>query len=153
MKLDDILAITGKPGLFKLVSATRQGVLVESLLDGKRMPASNRTDISALKDIAIYTQTEELPLAEVFDKIYALEDGGLALDPKGKSNEELMEYMAKVLPDFDQSRVYPSHLKKLFSWYNLLHEKSLLLPTEEAASESEETESGAEEAAPEKDQD
>lgn len=131
MKLDDILAITGKPGLYKLVSATRQGVLVESIVDGKRMPASQRSDVSALKDIAIYTTEEEVPLGEVFDKIYALEDGKPCLDPKGKSNAELLEYMEKVLPDFDQSRVYPSHLKKLFSWYNLLLEKDLLVPDSE----------------------
>ena len=80
MKLDDILAIGGKPGLFKLVKATRQGVLVESLLDQKRMPVSQRADVSALSDIAIYTYEEELPLGEVYDRLFEKLEGGKAFN-------------------------------------------------------------------------
>lgn len=142
IQLDDILAIGGKPGLFQLVKATRQGVLVESLLDGKRMPVSQRADVSALKDIAIYTYGEEVPLGQVYFNIQQKEKGGACIDPKGKSNDELKDYMLEVLPEFDQERVYPSHLKKLFAWYNLLHEKGLLKvsleeQTEEPSEESE----------------
>lgn len=136
MKLDDILSIGGKPGLFQLVKATRQGVLVESLLDGKRMPISQRADVSALSDIAIYTYAEELPLTEVYDRLYEKLDGGLALDAKKASGEDLKSFMLDFMPDYDQERVYTSHLKKLFTWYNLLHERGLLNRGEEASAEA-----------------
>ncbi|WP_421754276.1 DUF5606 domain-containing protein [Croceimicrobium sp.] len=146
MKLDDILAIGGKPGLFKLVKATRQGVLVESLLDQKRMPVSQRADVSALSDIAIYTYEEELPLGEVYDRLFEKLEGAKALDVKKASGDDLREFMSSFLPDYDEERVYTSHLKKLFSWYNLLHECDLLnrpddkaaeAPAEESSEESE----------------
>ncbi len=137
MKLDDILAIGGKPGLFKLVKATRQGVLVESLLDQKRMPVSQRADVSALSDIAIYTYEEELPLEEVFDRLYEKLEGAKAIETKTAKPEELKDYMSDFLPDYDEDRVYTSHIKKLFSWYNLLHDSDLLNRQEEASSEEE----------------
>jgi len=138
MKLDDILSIGGKPGLYKLVKATRQGVLVESLLDQKRMPVSQRADVSALSDIAIYTYEEELPLNEVYDRLYEKLNGEKALDAKKASGDELREFMSDFLPDYDEDRVYTSHLKKLFSWYNLLHDCGLLNRSEESAEASEE---------------
>ncbi len=134
MKLDEILSIGGKPGLYKLIKATRQGVLVESLIDGKRMPVSQRAEVSALSDIAIYTYEEEVPLSEIFDKVYDKEEGGLAIEAKKANNEELKAYMEEILPDFDQERVYPSHLKKLFTWYNMLHAKDMLIQEVEDAS-------------------
>lgn len=149
MKLDDILSIGGKPGLFKLVKATRQGVLVESLLTGKRMPVSQRADVSALSDIAIYTYEEELPLEEVYDRIHAKLDGAKAKDIKKASHDELKAYISEFLPDYDEDRVYPSHIKKLFSWYNVLHECGLLSrqPEGEAGEANEANEAGeAEEA-------
>ena len=140
MKLEEILSIGGKPGLYKLIKATRQGVLVESLTDGKRMPVSQRAEVSALSDIAIYTYEEEVPLSEIFDKLYDKEEGGLAIDAKKASTEELKAYMEEILPNFDQDRVYPSHLKKLFSWYNMLHAKDMLIQeTEDASAEAEES--------------
>lgn len=138
MKLDDILSIGGKPGLYKLVKATRQGVLVESLLDQKRMPVSQRADVSALSDIAIYTYEEELPLNEVYDRLYEKLNGEKALDAKKASGDELREFMSDFLPDYDEDRVYTSHLKKLFSWYNLLHDCDLLNRSEEQAKAAEE---------------
>lgn len=136
MKLDDILSIGGKPGLFQLVKATRQGVLVESLLDKKRMPVSQRADVSALSDIAIYTYEEELPLGEVYQRLYDKLEGAKAIEAKKASNDELKEYMSDFLPDYDTDRVYTSHLKKLFTWYNLLHDNDLLnRPEEEESSE------------------
>ena len=134
MKLKEILSIGGKPGLFKLIKATRQGVLVESLIDGKRMPVSQRAEVSALSDIAIYTYEEEVPLSEIFDKIFDKENGGLCLEPKKASSEELKAYMEEILPNFDQERVYGSHLKKLFTWYNMLHGKDMLIQEVEDAS-------------------
>tara|TARA_R110000868_G_scaffold113005_2_gene303734 strand:+ start:928 stop:1365 length:438 start_codon:yes stop_codon:yes gene_type:complete len=140
MKLEEILSIGGKPGLYKLIKATRQGVLVESLTDGKRMPVSQRAEVSALSDIAIYTYEEEVPLSEIFDKVYDKAEGGLAIDAKTASNDELKAYMEEILPNFDQERVYPSHLKKLFSWYNMLHAKDMLIQeTEDASAEAEES--------------
>ncbi len=142
MKLDDILSIGGKPGLYQLVKATRQGVLVESLLDQKRMPVGQRADVSALSDIAIYTYEEELPLGEVYQKLYDKLEGAKALDAKKASNDELRAFMESFLPDYDQERVYTSHLKKLFTWYNLLHDSGLLnRPEEGDATEAEAEES------------
>lgn len=143
MKLDDILAIGGKPGLYQLVKGTRQGAIVESLLDGKRMPVSQRADVSALSDIAIYTYSEELPLTEVYDKLYAKLNGEKAIEVKKASGEDLKNFMLDFMEDYDQERVYTSHLKKLFAWYNLLHEKGLLNRAEagaEAEAEAEEKE-------------
>jgi len=140
MKLEEILSIGGKPGLYKLIKATRQGVLVESLIDGKRMPVSQRAEVSALSDIAIYTYEEEIPLADIFDKVYDKEEGGLAIDAKKASTEELKAYMEEILPTFDQERVYPSHLKKLFTWYNTLHAKDMLIQEAEDTSAEAKTE-------------
>jgi hypothetical protein len=126
MQLDDILSIGGKPGLFKLVKATRQGVLVESLLDGKRMPVSQRADVSALKDIAIYTLSEEKPLPEVLASIGNTTEWQPVDNPKKAAAEDLKNLMLEVLPDYDEERVYVSHLKKVFSWYNLLLEKEVI---------------------------
>ncbi len=142
MKLDDILSIGGKPGLYKLVKATRQGVLVEGLMDKKRMPVSQRADVSALSDIAIYTYAEELPLGEVYQKLYDKLDGAKALDAKKASNDELRAFMEDFLPDYDKERVYTSHLKKLFTWYNLLHECDLLNRPEDDAKQEQSQEEG-----------
>jgi hypothetical protein len=135
MKLEEILSIGGKPGLYKLIKATRQGVLVESLIDGKRMPVSQRAEVSALSDIAIYTYEAEVPLSEIFDKVFEKEKGGLAIEAKKANTEELKAYMEEILPNFDQERVYPSHLKKLFTWYNMLHAKDMLIQETEGTSE------------------
>lgn len=140
MKLEEILSIGGKPGLYKLIKATRQGVLVESLIDGKRIPVSQRAEVSALSDIAIYTYEEEVPLSEIFDKIYDKENGGLCLDSKKATAEEMKTYMEEILPNFDQERVYTSHLKKLYSWYNMLHAKDMLIQeVEDASAQAEES--------------
>lgn len=130
MDLEGILAIGGKPGLYKLVAQSRGGVIVQSLADDKRFPVSQSSNVSALKDIAIYTHEEEVPLVEVFEKISAKENKGKAIEHKANP-EELKAYMAEVLPDYDQERVYTSDLKKLFQWYNLLQEQGLLTETAE----------------------
>lgn len=131
MNLEGLLAISGKSGLFRLVAQSRGGVIVESLTEKKRFPVSQTGNVSALADIAIYTYGDEVPLPEVYDKIYAQEDGGRSLDPKEKSEKELRAYMEQILPDYDADRVYYSDLKKLFNWYNLLHELELLEPSTE----------------------
>lgn len=119
MQLNEILSITGKPGLYKILSSTNTKVITESLLDGKKLAVSGTQRISSLADITMFTYEEDIPLEEVFNKVFAHAKGEEAIHPKSKP-EELRAYMTEVLPDFDEDRVYNSDLKKLFSWYNLL---------------------------------
>jgi hypothetical protein len=118
--LKEILSVTGKPGLFKLVSQAKNMLIVESLIDGKRIPTYSKDKVVSLGDIAIFTDTEEVPLAEVFEKIKTKENAAIAsIDPKS-DNETLRKYLAEVLPDYDRERVYPSDIRKLIMWYNTL---------------------------------
>lgn len=135
MNLEGILTIGGKPGLYKLVAQSRGGVIVESITEEKRFPVGQTSNVSALKDIAIYTYDEEVPLGDVFSKIYEKEDGGKAIDHKAKP-AELKSYMEEILPEYDRDRVYNSDLKKLFQWYNLLHEEGMITESEESTEET-----------------
>lgn len=119
MSLEKILSISGKPGLYELKTQTRSGFLAESLIDGRKISVSGRNNVSLLSEIAIYTLTEEVPLRRVFSKIAEKENGGPAISHKS-SNVELEEYFFEVLPDYDEDRVYPSDIKKVVQWYNLL---------------------------------
>jgi hypothetical protein len=125
MELKDILAISGHGGLFKFISQGRNGIIVESFLDGKRMNAPGTAKISSLEDIAIFTEDEDVPLAKVLRTIREKEQGGPALNHKA-SNAELKTYFEGILPDYDRERVYVSDIKKLVSWYNILSENNLL---------------------------
>lgn len=118
--LKTILSISGKPGLFKLVSQGKNMLIVESLVDKKRVPAYAKDKVISLGDIAIYTDETEVPLHEVLTSVKNKENGNLvSVNPTAKP-EELRAFMAEVLPDFDRERVYPSDIKKLISWYNIL---------------------------------
>jgi hypothetical protein len=119
MSLEKILSISGKPGLYQLITQTRTGLLAESIVDGKKISVNARQNVSLLSEIAIYTLTEELPLREVFRKISKKENGGEAISHKS-SKDELEEYFFDVLPDYDEDRVYPGDIKKVLQWYNLL---------------------------------
>ncbi|MCB0762472.1 MAG: DUF5606 domain-containing protein [Flavobacteriales bacterium] len=134
MNLKDILAISGKPGLYKLLTSSRSNVIVESLINGKRMPVHAAHKISSLEDISIYTYEEDVPLVEVFEKIYAHTGGKSAIDHKAPSGE-LRGYMSDVMPEYDEDRVYDSDLRKLFQWYNLLLELGLLAEGEDSVVE------------------
>ncbi|MDD2287381.1 MAG: DUF5606 domain-containing protein [Bacteroidales bacterium] len=125
MDLSKILSISGKPGLYLLVSQTKTGALVESLLDGKRQPAFSNERISSLEDISIFTLEEDIPLKKVFELIYSKENGGECISHKSDNNK-IVQYMEEILPDFDRDRVYVSDMKKLFSWYNILNAKGLI---------------------------
>lgn len=125
MDLSKILSISGKPGLYLLVSQTKTGALVESLLDGKRQPAFSNERISSLEDISIFTLEEDIPLKKVFELIYSKENGGDCISHKSDNNK-IVQYMEEILPDFDRDRVYVSDMKKLFSWYNILNAKGLI---------------------------
>ena len=134
MDLSGILAISGYPGLFKMIGQTKGGVVVESMLDGKRMPAYTTQRILSLEDITIYTVDGDVPLIEIFDKIAKKEKHGLSLDPSKVKMDELRDYLQGVQKDYDRERVYASDLKKLFVWYNILSEKGL---TKDAKNEEE----------------
>lgn len=131
MELKDILAISGKPGLFVNIGQSKNGVIVESLLDGKRFPAFAHERISSLAEISVFTLEDDVPLNEVFKKIFDKYEGKKAIDAKS-SGDELKAFMTEVLPDYDEERVYTSDIKKLLNWYNLLVSKELLeFPDEE----------------------
>lgn len=115
-----ILSIAGKPGLFKLISQGKNMLIVEELATGKRRPAYMRDKVMSLADISMYSTDEDVPLYTIYDKISKLE-GGKAVDVKALENDEdVREYFAKVLPDFDRERVYTSDIRKALSWYNQL---------------------------------
>ena len=116
-----IITVSGKPGLYRLISSGRNMFVVEAIdATHKRMPVYNSDKIVMLDDIAIYTDTEEVPLREVFAKIYEKENGVLSIDLKMATPEELVEYFEGIMPDYDRERVYLTHIKKMFSWYNIL---------------------------------
>jgi hypothetical protein len=124
MSLEKVLSISGKPGLFKLKNQTRNGFLAESLLDGKIINVSGRHNVSLLSEIAIYTLTEEVPLRKVFQKIAEKEEGKETINHK-VSKVELEEFFFEILPDYDEDRVYPSDIKKVVQWYNMLVKNGL----------------------------
>lgn len=137
--LEKILAISGKPGLFKLISGSKRMVVVESLLDGKRTPAYTTDRVISLSDIAMYTEETEVPLNEVFmniQKIYG--ENPIEVDYKKASETELHDFMAKALPEYDRERVHNSDIKKLIQWYNLLLKNGLTDFSEESEEKSEE---------------
>lgn len=151
--LQTILAISGKPGLYRLVSRGNRSLIVESIdAQHRRMPAFGGDKVISLADIAMYTEEEEVPLAQVFSNMKAHEEGKVAsIEYKKASKEELFNYLAIVLPNFDRDRVFPGDVKKLVQWYNILVENKIdnfeedLQQSEEAPAE-EATETPAEEA-------
>ncbi|MBO5553758.1 MAG: DUF5606 domain-containing protein [Paludibacteraceae bacterium] len=119
--LKEILAITGKPGLYKLVNRGTNMLIVESLLDGKRMPTYARDKIVSLGEISMFTTGEDVSLSEVLTSTGKKEGlKPVAFDPKKADNETLKQWFGEVLPDWDEDRVYPSDIRKLIQWYNIL---------------------------------
>lgn len=133
-----ILAISGKPGLYKLVSSNKNNLIVESLdASHKRMPAFGSDRVTSLSDIAMYTYEEDIPLMKVLASLRDKEEGKKAsIDYKKASGAELQEYFGNVLPDFDRDRVQNSHIKKLIQWYNILVEAGITDFEEEETEES-----------------
>ncbi|MEL0109020.1 MAG: DUF5606 domain-containing protein [Cryomorphaceae bacterium] len=134
MDLRTVLSVSGKPGLFKLIAHQKNGVVVESLLDGKRTAISANANVSSLGDIAIYTYEEEVPLRDVFKAMAEVTEGKEALSHKS-SKDQLEDFFGEVLPKFDQERVYASDIKKVVQWFNILVKNDLLSILEEEASE------------------
>ena len=119
--LKNILSITGKPGLYKLVSQGNNMLIVESLLDGKRMPTYARDKIVSLGEISMYTMGEDIALSDVLTNLGKKEElKAVSFDPKKADNNQLHTFFAEVLPDYDRDRVYPSDIRKLIQWYNIL---------------------------------
>lgn len=140
MDLTKIISISGKPGLYKLISQTKGGFIVEDLDKGKKTSISAQNNVSVLENVAIYGVSEEFPLKEVFTRFYNKENGGPTINHK-ESGASLRKYIEEVLPEYDESKVYDSDLKKLFQWYNILQAKGLVTPepeTEEVGEEKEE---------------
>ncbi len=135
MELNEIISITGQGGLFKVIARTKTGLIVESLKDNKRQPVYGSQKISALEDVSLFGQSEDVPLTKVFRNIFEKENGGKAIDAKS-DEKSLKNYFLSVFPDYDQSRVYISDIKKVFSWYNTLHDLGMLKVSEEKSAES-----------------
>ena len=136
--LKEILSISGKSGLYKLISQGKNMFITESLIDKKRIPVYASDKSVSLGDIAIYTEDEEVPLVNILSKIKEKENGGkITLDPSVKP-EELRNYFAEILPEFDRDRVYPSDIKKIINWYNILVNAGLTQFDEEEKEEEKE---------------
>ena len=119
--LKNILSITGKPGLYKLISQGNNMLIVESLLDGKRVPTYARDKIVSLGEISMYTMGEDIALSEVLTNLGKKEEfKAVSFDPKKADNNQLHAFFAEVLPEYDRDRVYPSDIRKLIQWYNIL---------------------------------
>ena len=139
--LKTILSIAGKPGLYKLISQGKNMLIVESLVDKKRVPAYGHEKIISLGDIAMYTDTDDVPLSEVLEAVKKKENGAAAtLDVKKAGKAELFAYFGEVLPNFDRDRVYPTDIKKLIAWYNLLIANGITDFAEVEEAEAEEAE-------------
>ncbi len=119
MELKEILAISGQPGLYRYVAQSTRGVIVESLTDGKRTNVSGHAKVSALTEISMFTEEGDIPLAEVFTRLYDHTGGKRAIDSR-EEGEKLRTAFAEFLPEYDRQRVHLSDMKKCFAWYNLL---------------------------------
>lgn len=119
MKLKDIVAISGKPGLYKIISNTKNNMIVESLIDKKRMPVFADQRISALDMVSIYTTDGDITLKDAFKLVFEKKKGKIDL-PTRADKQELFHLMDELLPDWDKERVYANDIKKFISWYNIL---------------------------------
>ena len=120
MNLKDILSITGKPGLYKTVAQAKNGVIVESISDGKRFQVFANDKISSLEEISIFTDGDDLPLKVVLKRMHDQENGAAASNPKS-DDKAMRAYFAGIVPEYDKERVYVSHIRKILVWYNLLN--------------------------------
>lgn len=138
--LRTILSVTGKPGLYKLISQGNNLLIVEDLITGKRTPLHSRDKVVSLGDIAMYTQTDDRPLGEILDAVYAAKNGE-KIDIKAiGGNDGLRDAFGEIVTDYDRDRVYPSDIRKLFAWYNLLRDAGFEKFTEEQTEETEKSE-------------
>ena len=125
MNLEGLLYVSGKPGLFKLVSNTKNTVIIESLTDKKRRPIHSQTQANMLEEIGIYTYNDTKPISDIFDKIAEKENGDKSISHKSSENE-LINYFREILNDYDEEKVYLSDIKKVFQWYNTIQNAGLI---------------------------
>lgn len=133
--LTKILSVSGKPGLYKLISTSKNLNIVESLLDGKRIPVYLTEKVVALSDVSIYTTEEDMPLREVFQKIKEKENGERTVLGSKSSNGEVFRYFEEILPNYDTEKVYASDIKKILNWYNILINSGIDFDQEEPNTE------------------
>jgi hypothetical protein len=135
MDLSGIISIAGMSGLYKVIAQTKNGLIVESLADKKRIPVYATHKVSTLEDVRIYSTGEEVPLKEVFQKIYDKEKGATTSVDSKSPDAELKKYFKAAFAEYDEERVYTSDIKKVLSWYNILHKEGLLEKKEEKKEE------------------
>lgn len=139
MNLNDVISIPGESGLFKmLVRATNAGVVAESIVSKKRVFINPTTNVNVLTNIGIYTTGEEMPLKDIFQKIYERESGGPCISHK-QPDAELITYFKLFCPDYDTEKVHTSIIRKVLQWYNLLQESGLMAAEEKVMTEEEKT--------------
>jgi len=136
--LKTILSVSGKPGLYKLISNSKNMVIVESLTDNKKLPVHPRDKVVSLGDISIYTETDDVPLRDILVSIKQKENGGKASVLPSSKPEELKKYFEEVLPEFDKDRVYPTDIKKIISWYNIMTDAGVNFEEEQKEEENKE---------------
>lgn len=136
MKFSEIIAISGQSGLFKYLTQSKGGIIVESLSDKKRFPVASTARVSSLMEIAIFTESEDLPLARVFQTMYEKSEGKPSISHKS-STDQMVKTFGEFIPTFDRDRVHSSDLKKVFMWYNMLVECGLTSFDEELTKEQE----------------
>ena len=127
MQLEKIISISGKPGLYKLISQLKNGFIIEDVLTKKKVSISNSSQVSLLDNIAMFTFDKEVPLFEVFENVAKNSEYKETISHKS-TDAELREFMTKSLPDYDHERVYVSDIKKLAQWYNILHKAGYITP-------------------------
>lgn len=130
MDLSGLISISGMSGLYKVVAQTKNGLVVESLADKKRFSAYSSSKISAMEDISIFSSGDNIPLKEVFRKIFDKEKGGSSIDHKS-NDATLKQYFSETVPEYDKERVYISDIRKIINWYNTLQQQGLLNKEEE----------------------
>ena len=144
MDLSKIVSISGKPGLYVIKSQTVGRLIVESVVDGKCIPAFARDRMSSLEEISIFSTDEDRPLKDVFKMIHEKMGDKVDFDIKKATPEQLREKFASVMPDYDEEAVYPSDMRKVFAWYQMLNDKGLLDFTEEESQPEPQPEAEAE---------
>ena len=144
MDLSKIVSISGKSGLYLVKSQAVGRLIVESVIDGKCTPAFAHDRMSSLEEISIFSTDEDRPLKDVFKMIHEKMGDKVDFDYKKATPEQLREKFAFVMPDYDEEAVYPSDMKKVFAWYQMLMDKNLLDFTEEEAQPDAQTETSTE---------
>ena len=120
MDIKDFIAISGQPGLFKMISQGKSLLIAENLQTGQRIPVHGSAQVSSMEEIAVFTDSEDKPLKEIFLEIYQKEEGKTILDPKKSTDDQIRTYFASILPNYDTRKVYVSDMKKIYTWYNIL---------------------------------